>query len=118
MRFDTLSVAADGSMTENVLVGAARYALENTAAALWAMMIPPLLKPAAYALLRRFPTPQLATLNLVRTQLFTAGIVLAKNAMRRLGIAWTDDLGMEAEFGELRRCCWGGGCLCVGAASK
>jgi hypothetical protein len=39
-------------------------------------------------------------LNLARSQIFTAAVVLIKNALARLGAAWVDDLGMEAAFGE------------------
>ena len=38
---------------------------------------------------------------MARSQIFTAAIVLIKNAMARMGAKWNDDLGMEAAFGEL-----------------
>ncbi|KIZ05238.1 hypothetical protein MNEG_2718 [Monoraphidium neglectum] len=40
----------------------------------------------------------LARLNLARSQIFTAAIVLIKNAMARLAAKWVDDLGMETAF--------------------
>lgn len=99
VKFDTQDRIA-GQIHENVLVAAAKYVLENTAAALQFMLVPPLLKPLTWALLRAFPTKQLYQLNLARSQLYMAGICLAKNAMKRMGAQWVDELGMEKEFGE------------------
>jgi hypothetical protein len=90
----------DGQIHENALVKAATYALENTAVTLTYMLLPPLLKPVLYPLIRRFPPKRLRNLNIARMQLFTAALTLAKNAMARLGLPWRDEVHMVANFGE------------------
>ncbi|KAI8468880.1 MAG: cytochrome P450 [Monoraphidium minutum] len=98
VKFDVMAKDAAGHITENRIVSAAKYVLEHTSAALTFMITPRLLKPLVWAVVRVFPTPTLARLNLGRSQIFTAAIVLIKNAMGRLGAKWVDDLGMEAAF--------------------
>jgi hypothetical protein len=90
----------DGQIHENALVKAATYALENTAVTLTYMLLPPLLKPVLYPLIRRFPPQRLRGLNVARMQLFTAALTLAQNAMARLGLPWRDEVNMVANFGE------------------
>jgi hypothetical protein len=90
----------DGQIRENALVKAATYALENTAVTLTYMLLPPLLKPVLYPLIRRFPPQRLRNLNVARMQLFTAALTLAKNTMGRLGLPWKDEVNMVANFGE------------------
>eukprot|EP00882_Tetradesmus_deserticola_P026751 GHRQ01029541.1.p1 GENE.GHRQ01029541.1~~GHRQ01029541.1.p1 ORF type:complete len:239 (+),score=91.55 GHRQ01029541.1:2-718(+) len=90
----------DGQIRENVIVKAATYALENTAKTLTFMLLPPLLKPVLYPLIRRFPPQRLRGLNTARMQLFTAALTLAKNAMTRLGLPWQDEVNMTDKFGE------------------
>lgn len=41
----------------------------------------------------------LASLNRARSVIYTAALTLIKNAVRRLGTDWVDDLGMEKAFG-------------------
>eukprot|EP00882_Tetradesmus_deserticola_P030263 GHRQ01033963.1.p2 GENE.GHRQ01033963.1~~GHRQ01033963.1.p2 ORF type:complete len:489 (+),score=180.62 GHRQ01033963.1:1689-3155(+) len=88
----------DGQIRENVIVKAATYALENTAKTLTFMLLPPLLKPVLYPLIRRFPPQRLRGLNTARMQLFTAALTLAKNAMTRLGLPWQDEVNMTDKF--------------------
>lgn len=58
----------------------------------------------------------LRRLNLARSQIFTAAIILIKNAMDRMGAKWDDDLGMEAAFGEsLHKVGQGKPCLSMAA---
>lgn len=99
VKFETQEVI-DGVIRENALVRAATYALENTAVTLTYMVIPPLLKPLLYPLIRSLPPARLAQLNIARMQLFSAAGTLAQNAMRRLGIPWRDELNMMKAFGE------------------
>ncbi|WIA07921.1 hypothetical protein OEZ85_007399 [Tetradesmus obliquus] len=88
----------DGQIRENAIVAAATYALENTAVTLTFMLLPRLLKPALYPLIRRFPPKRLAQLNVARMQLFTAALTLARNAMARLGLPWRDEVHMVPNF--------------------
>jgi hypothetical protein len=90
----------DGQIRENAIVRAATYALENTAVTLTFMLLPPLLKPVLYPIIRRFPPRRLRDLNTARMQLFTAALTLARNAMARLGLPWRDEVNMVANFGE------------------
>lgn len=94
----------DGQIRENAIVAAATYALENTAVTLTFMLLPRLLKPAMYPLIRRFPPKRLAQLNVARMQLFTAALTLARNAMARLGLPWRDEVHMVPNFGERHEC--------------
>jgi hypothetical protein len=64
------------------------------------MLVPGLLKPLVYAIVRTFPIPVLAQLNRCRCQLYMASLMLAKNSMERLGMKVKDDLGMYKAFGE------------------
>lgn len=89
-----------GQIHGNVLVEAAHYAMEKTALMLQFMLVPGLLKPVVYALVRTFPIAVLAKLNQCRCQLYMASLMLAKNSMERLGMKVKDDLGMFQAFGE------------------
>jgi hypothetical protein len=93
------SEQADCGAAEAALVGAANYALENTAVALTYMLVPPLLKPVVWRLLAAAPPPRMRELNAARRKLFGAAETLAANAVRRLGLVWEDDIGMAAAFG-------------------
>jgi hypothetical protein len=99
VKLQTQEIVA-GQIRENAIVRAATYALENTAVTLTFMLLPPLLKPLLYPIIRRFPPRRLQQLNIARMQLFTAALTLARNAMGRLGLPWRDEVNMVASFGE------------------
>lgn len=91
----------DGQIHENDICTAATCALENTAVTLTYMLVPPLLKPVVYPLIRACPPARLQTLNIARMQLYTAAMTLAQNAVKRLGLPWHDEINMAKHFGEL-----------------
>lgn len=101
VEFNTQEVI-NGEIYENVIVQAANVALENTGKTLTWMLTPRLLKPLVWSLVAKFPPPQIRALNVARMQLYTAALTLARNAMGRLGMAWTDELNMAAAFGKLK----------------
>jgi len=90
----------NGEIHENAIVQAANVALENMGKTLTWMLTPRLLKPLVWSLVEKLPPQQIRALNVARMQLYTAALTLARNAMGRLGTAWTDELNMSAAFGK------------------
>jgi len=103
VEFNTQEVI-NGEIHENAIVQAANVALENTGKTLTWMLTPRLLKPLVWSLVAKFPPQQIQALNVARMQLYTAALTLARNAMGRLGMAWTDELNMAAAFGKFTGC--------------
>ncbi len=101
VEFDALKPADTAGVKENVLVRSAHTVSELAIACLTTMMMtPPLLRPMVYELLKWRPqlVPQLHTLQQARGRVYMAGIALASNVAKQLGVAWEDKDNMQQEF--------------------
>jgi hypothetical protein len=85
-------------VANNQLVASADKALQASLSALWTTIIPLALRPLAYPVLRALPSKQIKRLHTHRARLFGAAMVIAKNAFKRLGSEFKDEIGMTKAF--------------------
>jgi len=99
MDMDLLTEDPDVRAATQVIADASANAMGASHDTLWTTLVPRALRPIAWPLLALFPTKQLRRLRDSRSKLYGVALVLAKNAMKRLGLEWEDTIGMEEAFG-------------------
>lgn len=80
-------------------------ALQATTSTLWTSVFPAALRPITSAILLACPPPGIRRLRTGRARVFTASMLLAKNALKRLGMEYTDDIGLAKTLGA-SGCVW------------
>jgi hypothetical protein len=63
-------------------------------------MVPRALRPLTDRLMVAFPSKAHEKMYKGRDMVISAGMALCKNAIKRLGLEWSDEHGMEANCGE------------------
>jgi hypothetical protein len=93
---DTLNPDPTAKTDSRLMVEASEMFQEGNMSLQWFNMVPTALRPLTDRLMTAFPTAAHAKMYKGRDMVITAGMALCKNAMRRLGLEWSDEVGLEA----------------------
>jgi hypothetical protein len=93
---DSLNPDPTAVTDSKLIMEASAMMIDGNLSTRWMLLVPRCLQPILFRLFILFPTPSMRKLQLGRDRLISLGMALSRNALKRLGQEWVDEIGMEA----------------------